>query len=144
MRSGVTSPRDKQAVKGLPDETPREWRSVLLPRRRTAGRKGPEMAVSKTRAAARPLADLARSMFHPTDRQPYWLGDRAIGNLEELAANVEKFGEEQAAWVADWLDYLGDAEVARRIRVQAARLRPIVTERYRQLKEALDEEKKWD
>ncbi|MEM3087412.1 MAG: hypothetical protein QXO51_00605 [Halobacteria archaeon] len=88
--------------------------------------------------AARPAADVARKLFHPTGREPYYLRDLAIRNFDELHAHLEKFTEEQAGWVADWVDYLGDRETARRIRKETKAFKKIIAERHKELKAALE------
>lgn len=86
---------------------------------------------------ARNLAEEARKLLRPSDRQPYWLGSQPIGNLEELVANLEKFSDEHAFWVADWIEYLGDRNTAERIRAEQQRFKEIVKQRYSELKEFL-------
>lgn len=85
----------------------------------------------------RNLAEEARKLLRPSDRQPYWLGSQPIWNLEDLVNNLEKFGDEHAYWVADWIEYLGDAQTAERIRQQREKFKEIVRQRYQELKEFL-------
>lgn len=87
--------------------------------------------------AARALAETARRLLRPADRQPYWLGSQPIGNLEDLVNNLEKFTDDHALWVADWIEYLGDRETADRIRRERLRFKEIVRQRYEELKELL-------
>jgi hypothetical protein len=46
------------------------------------------------------------------------------------------FEHHEARWVADWLEYLGDAETAKRIRDEPSRFRKIVHERREELRKA--------
>lgn len=87
--------------------------------------------------AARNLAEEARKLLRPSDRQPYWLGSQPIGNLEELVANLERFTDDHAYWVADWIEYLGDKQTAERIRQERERFKEIVRGRYQELKQFL-------
>ncbi len=88
--------------------------------------------------AARPLAETARKLFHPTQREPYYLRDLAIRNFDELYANLERFTEEQAGWVADWVAYLGDPDTAREIRREAKRFKSVIAGRHKELLAALE------
>lgn len=87
--------------------------------------------------AVQGLAEEARKLLRPSDRQPYWLGSQPIGNLEEMVGNLEKFGDEHAYWVADWIEYLGDKQTADRIRAEQQRFKEIVKQRYQELKQFL-------
>ncbi len=70
-------------------------------------------------------------------KNPYYKGEMAIRNLDELDRNLDAFDLHEAPWVADWLEYLGDAETAVRIRREPARFKGIVHERWAQLKNQL-------
>lgn len=87
--------------------------------------------------AARNFAEEARKLLRPSDRQPYWLGSQPIGNLEELVNNLERFTDDHAFWVADWIEYLGDRQTADRIRQERERFKEILRQRYQELKEFL-------
>ncbi|MEM3087430.1 MAG: hypothetical protein QXO51_02480 [Halobacteria archaeon] len=86
---------------------------------------------------AQSLAEEARKLLRPSDRQPYWVGGQPIGNLEELVGNLEKFGDDHAYWVADWIEYLGDRNTADRIRAEQKKFKEIVKQRYQELREFL-------
>lgn len=86
---------------------------------------------------ARNLAETAGKLLRPSDRQPYWLGSQPIGNLEDLTNNLEKFSDEHAFWVADWIEYLGDRDTAERIRAEQQKFKEIVKHRYQELKQFL-------
>ncbi len=86
------------------------------------------------RTMPRNLAEEARNLLRPSGRQPYWLGSQPIGNLEDLVNNLEKFTDEHAFWVADWIEYLGDKGTADRIRAERQRFKEILRQRYEELK----------
>lgn len=86
---------------------------------------------------AQNLAEEARKLLRPSDRQPYWLGSQPIGNLEDLVNNLEQFTDDHAYWVADWIEYLGDGQTAERIRTERQRFKEIVRQRYQELKQFL-------
>ena len=83
------------------------------------------------------LEALASKLFIADGKAPYYKGDNAIHNLDELDRYIALFEHHEAKWVADWLEYLGDAEVAKRIRDEPSRFRRIVHERREELKKAL-------
>jgi len=80
------------------------------------------------------LYNLSKLLFDPQGKEPYYWGDRAIRNLEELKANLDSFGEGTEDWVASWIAYLGDQETATRIQKSKGKMREIITERYQQLR----------
>jgi hypothetical protein len=80
------------------------------------------------------LYNLSKLLFDPRGKEPYYLGHRAIRNLEELKANLDAFGEEAEEWVASWIAYLGDQKTAARIRKSKGRMKEILLERYQQLR----------
>ncbi|MBI4344288.1 MAG: hypothetical protein HY555_01745 [Euryarchaeota archaeon] len=79
------------------------------------------------------LMDLAKKMFDPVKKNPYYLGERAIRNLRELRQNLDLFTEKEAIWVADWLEYLGDPKTAQKIREKRGDFKAIVINRYAEL-----------
>ncbi len=92
-----------------------------------------------TKAPARKdeaLAALANRMFVADGKNPYFRGDRTIRNLEELDLDIAGFEHHEAPWVADWLDYLGDAEVAQKLRAEPSHFRRIIHERAGELRDA--------
>ena len=88
-----------------------------------------------TRAAEEAeLAVIAKKLFKAEDKNPYHRGEQAIRNFEELRGSLDKFTESEAQWVASWIEYLGDAKTAARIRQSPNRFREIITYRYNELK----------
>jgi len=87
------------------------------------------------------MSRLSASLFEPMGKNPYYLprgdGDSiAIRNLSELRENLDAFTrEEEAHWLASWLEYLGDNEVATQIRARPERFKKIIKERYNELSE---------
>jgi hypothetical protein len=80
------------------------------------------------------LGPLAAKLFIADGKNPYYKGNLAIRNLEELNQNLATLEHHEAPWVADWLEYLGDAESAKRIREEPAHFRKVVHERWSELK----------
>ncbi len=80
------------------------------------------------------MRTMAQALLSPNDKNPYWLHGKALNNLKELVDNLMAFTGNEARWVASWLEYLGDSEVAERIRKKPEEFKKIVDERYRELK----------
>jgi hypothetical protein len=76
----------------------------------------------------------AQELLSPKDKNPYMLNGRPLNNLKELVDNLVAFTGNEARWVASWLEYLGDSEVAERIRKKPGEFKKIVDERYHELK----------
>ena len=83
------------------------------------------------------LGQMASRMYMADGKNPYYRGALSIRNIDELDRNLEVFEHHEAPWVADWLEYLGDAETAKRIRAEPARFKKIVHERWVELKKQL-------
>ena len=88
------------------------------------------------------LSRLATSLFDPVGKNPYYLnrgsgGDMtiAITNLSALRDNLDVFNEEEAPWLASWIEYLGDKETAARIREPPDEFKEIIIERHEELQE---------
>lgn len=86
------------------------------------------------------MSRLSASLFEPVGKDPYYLnrgnGSIAIRNLRDLRDNLDAFSrEEEARWLASWLEYLGDNEIATRIRARPERFKEIIMERCNELSE---------
>jgi len=86
------------------------------------------------------MSRLSASLFEPVGKNPYYLnrgnGSIAIRNLMDLRDNLDAFNrEEEAHWLASWLEYLGDNEIATRIRARPERFKEIIMERCDELSE---------
>lgn len=81
---------------------------------------------------------MASKMFEPVGKEPYYLGSKALRNLAELNANLGYFTERETEWLAAWLEYLGDAKTASRIRKQPGKFSRIISARHAEL------EKRWE
>jgi hypothetical protein len=79
------------------------------------------------------IRDIAQKVLFPHDRSPYQLGEHPIRNFQELKENLQFLSEYEATWVADWLEYLGDAETASNIYERPKDFRTMINERYREL-----------
>jgi hypothetical protein len=80
------------------------------------------------------LDNLAERMLLADGKNPYFKGDLVIHNLAELSQHIESFEHHEVPWVADWIEYLGDAETADKIRGDPSRFKKIVCERHAELK----------
>ena len=85
------------------------------------------------------LKKLGELLFRPVGKEPYYLSDRALKNLQELADNLDFFIGHEGDWVADWLEYLGDKVVAEKIHSSPGDFKLIVIERFDELKPRLSE-----
>ncbi len=94
------------------------------------------------------LSKLAASLFDPVGKNPYYLnrssssgGDMtiAIKNLSALRDNLDLFTEDEAHWLAMWIEYLGDKETAARIRETPGEFKEIILNRYEELREWIRE-----
>jgi hypothetical protein len=54
--------------------------------------------------------------------------------LRELRDRIDEFTEKDALSIASWIEYLGDEDTARRIRVSPAEFKRILRDRFSQLK----------
>ena len=93
--------------------------------------------VRKRRAG---LVEIAKNLFKATGKDPYHREDKVISNFEELREGLAEFTESEAPWVASWIEYLGDAETAQKIRAEPSRFKEIITDRYYELKALLVKE----
>ncbi len=82
-------------------------------------------------------AEIAICLLRPADKNPYYLfrGTDCIGinNLTELKDRIDMFMEDEAEWVASWIEYLGDKETADKIRASPSNFKRIIIERYKEL-----------
>ena len=81
---------------------------------------------------------LAEALFDPKDKNPYYFNGKPLLNLQELVDYLAAFTGEEGLWVASWLEYLGDPEVAERIRDNPIDFKHIVRERYDELKAVVE------
>lgn len=79
------------------------------------------------------LAKVAEMLFGADGKEPYYLGGKAIRNLEELVMNLDSFSEEDANWLSSWMEYLGDPKTGDRIRKDTSDFKKIIMKRYDQL-----------
>ncbi len=76
----------------------------------------------------------AARMFMPEGKNPYYKGQMAIRNLEDLDKNLNAFDPSEAPWVADWIEYLGDPTTAARIRKTPTEFKNIIHQRREELR----------
>lgn len=81
------------------------------------------------------LSKLATSLFSPSDKNPYYCGYMTIANLRDLHQHLDIFIPEEAFWLAQWLEYLGDPATASKIRAEPGRFKQIIVDRYEELRE---------
>jgi hypothetical protein len=99
--------------------------------------------VRKIKEKKEELSKLSSSLFDPVGKNPYYLnrdsgsGDMTIEitNLSALRKNLDLFTEEEAPWLAMWIEYLGDKETAARIRETPGEFKEIIIERHEELQE---------
>ncbi len=77
---------------------------------------------------------LARRLFDPEGKNPYIFNGKPLKNLKDLKDYLVAFTGREALWVAAWLEYLGDKELARRIRRKPGEFKDTIFKRYRELK----------
>jgi hypothetical protein len=82
-------------------------------------------------------AEIATSLFKPVGKNPYYLMRGtdciALNNLAELKDKIDIFMENEAGWVASWIEYLGDIETADKIRATPNEFKGIISARYEEL-----------
>ncbi|RZN37178.1 MAG: hypothetical protein EFT35_06710 [Methanophagales archaeon ANME-1-THS] len=82
-------------------------------------------------------AEIATSLLTPAGKNPYYLirgtDCIAINNLAELKDRIDMFMENEAGWVASWIEYLGDKETADKIRATPNEFKGIISARYEEL-----------
>jgi hypothetical protein len=97
----------------------------------------PKVRGRKPKSAKKAREDLktmAKNLFEAAGKEAYYLGDKAIHNIQDLVDNLEHFTEREAEWVADWIDYLGDGKTAKNIRKKKGDFVKIIQKRYKELK----------
>jgi len=77
---------------------------------------------------------IARRLFRPEGKNPYVFNGKPLKTFKDLKDYLVAFTGTEALWVASWLEYLGDAETACRIRRRPRDFKGIVLKRYRELK----------
>jgi hypothetical protein len=82
----------------------------------------------------RQLKKTARLVFRPQDKNPYVFNGKPLADLQELTDYLVAFTGREGLWVASWLEYLGDGEVAERIRQHPGDFKKIVADRCHELK----------
>jgi len=83
-------------------------------------------------------AEVASSLLRPVGKNPYYLHIGtdciALNNLAELHDRIDMFREDEAKWVASWIEYLGDTETADKIRAAPSEFKIIICARYQELR----------
>ncbi len=82
----------------------------------------------------RQLKKTARAVFRPREKNPYVFNGKPLADLQELTDYLVAFTGKEGLWVASWLEYLGDDEVAERIRRHPGDFKKIVADRCHELK----------
>ncbi len=77
---------------------------------------------------------IARRLFAPRDKKPYVFNGKPLKNMNDLKDYLVAFTGEEAPWVASWLEYLGDKDLARRIRRKPGDFKDLIRKRYRELR----------
>ncbi|MBE0517198.1 MAG: hypothetical protein IBX41_07425 [Methanophagales archaeon] len=83
-------------------------------------------------------AEIASSLLKPAGKNPYYLFRGtdciALNNISELKERIDMLMENEAEWVASWIEYLGDKDTADKIRASPSNFKSIIIERYEELK----------
>lgn len=79
------------------------------------------------------LKQIANSLFHARDKEPYVFNGKPLKNFQELKDYIVAFTEKEALWVASWIGYLGDAETAKKIREDPLNFKRLIYSRYEEL-----------
>jgi hypothetical protein len=82
----------------------------------------------------RQLKKTARAVFRPREKNPYVFNGKPLADLQELTDYLVAFTGKEGLWVASWLEYLGDDDVAERIRRHPGDFKKIVADRCHELK----------
>ena len=104
-----------------------------------AGSASQENGVRKAgaRERERQMKRIARALFRPREKNPYIFNGKPLADLQELTDYLVAFTGKECLWVASWLEYLGDQEIADRIRRQPGDFKKIVAKRCHELKKYL-------
>jgi len=82
-------------------------------------------------------AEIAISLLTPAGKNPYYLirgtDCIAINSISELKDRIDMLMENEADWVASWIEYLGDKETADKIRETPIEFKRIISARYEEL-----------
>ena len=76
---------------------------------------------------------IAKNLFSPENKNPYYLRGKEIKNLDELKENLQSFKVTEAMWVADWIRYLGDPKTADQIKNRPKDFKRIIDARHTEL-----------
>jgi hypothetical protein len=77
---------------------------------------------------------IAERLFNPKDKKPYVFNGKPLKNMKDLKDYLVAFTGGEGPWLASWLEYLGDGELARRIRSKPRDFKEIILKRYKELK----------
>lgn len=78
--------------------------------------------------------EVARALYHPEGKNGYYKGDMILNDFQDLVDAIDSFTEEEEAlWVASWVEYLGDGRLAQKIKKKPGDLRKLVLNRHKQL-----------
>ena len=80
------------------------------------------------------MRTLARRMFWPENKKPYIFNGKPLKDLKDLKDYLVAFTGKEALWVAAWIEYLGDHELARNIRDRPKKFKELILKRYEELK----------
>jgi hypothetical protein len=74
-------------------------------------------------------------LFSPRDKNPYIFNGKPLKDLNDLKDYLVAFTGKEALWVASWLEYLGDKELANHIRKKPRDFKDIIIKRYKELRQ---------
>ena len=85
------------------------------------------------------ISEIAEEVLNGVDKNPYYYGSITIQNFDQLQNHLQNFSVQEAGWLADWIDYLGDTRTAVQIREAPTEFKNIINKRYIELKKAIEE-----
>jgi hypothetical protein len=79
--------------------------------------------------------NIARNLFSPENKNPYYFNGKELKNIDDLKQNLQNFTDTDAMWVAEWIKYLGDPYTAEQIRSRPKDFKKIINARHKELLE---------
>jgi hypothetical protein len=77
--------------------------------------------------------DLAVRLFYAPGKRSFYLDNIELQNLYDLKVSLDRIPAEEAKRLADWIQYLGDEDLAGEIYRDPTRFKDLVLERYHEL-----------
>ncbi|CAD7770631.1 hypothetical protein AIOGIFDO_00857 [Candidatus Methanoperedenaceae archaeon GB37] len=78
---------------------------------------------------------IARKIILGEGKEGYLTPNKVCKGLHGLLEHLDEIDKEEIGWIIEWVEYLGDFELAARIRAEPERFKELVRERYNELKD---------